>query len=104
MQEDVDEEVEEEGDAVEDEDVGDVCYVRGGEELHLFFCCAHEEEAGGVEELEQELLAVCGWEHKQGKKTYEWRQVLPTIRLTTTPAISQHEGDFDNSCCASCHE
>ena len=51
VQEDVDEEVEEEGDAVEDEDVGDVGYACGREVGHLFFCCAHEEEAGGVEEL-----------------------------------------------------
>ena len=48
----VDEEEEEEGDAVEDEDVGDVGDVGVGEEGHLFFCGAHEEEAGGVEELE----------------------------------------------------
>lgn len=51
VEEDVDEEVEEEGDGVEDEDVGDVGDVCVGEEFHLFFCGAHEEEAGGVEKL-----------------------------------------------------
>ena len=27
--------------------------VSGGEECHLFFCGAHEEETGGVEELSE---------------------------------------------------
>lgn len=48
----VDEKEEKEGDAVENEDVGDVGDVSGREEYHLFFRGAHEEEAGGVEELE----------------------------------------------------
>lgn len=51
MEEHVDEEKEEEGDAVEDEDVGDVGDMGVGEESHLFFRGTHEEEAGGVEEL-----------------------------------------------------
>ena len=51
MEKHVDEEEEEEGNAVEDEDVGDVGDVGVGEEDHLFFCGAHEEEAGGVQEL-----------------------------------------------------
>ena len=51
MEEDADEEEEEEGDGVEEEDVGDVGDVDGGEEVHLFFGGAHEEEAGCVEEL-----------------------------------------------------
>lgn len=55
MQEDVDEEVGEEGNAVEEEDVGDVSHVCGGEELHLLFSGAHEEVARGVEELSQRI-------------------------------------------------
>lgn len=51
VKEDIDEEVEEKGDRVEDEDVGDVGDVGGGEEGHLFLGGAHEEEAGGVQEL-----------------------------------------------------
>ena len=46
-----DEKEEEEGEGVEQEDVGDVCDVGGGQEGHLFFRGAHEEEARGVEEL-----------------------------------------------------
>ena len=45
MQEDVDEEVHEESDGVEDEDVGDVRDVVGGEEGHLLLCGGEEEEA-----------------------------------------------------------
>ena len=33
--------------------------VGGGEEGHLFFCGGHEEEAGGVEELEGGKGLVC---------------------------------------------
>ena len=51
VEEHADEEEEEEGDGVEEEDVGDVGDVGGGEEGHLFFGGAHEEEAGCVEEL-----------------------------------------------------
>lgn len=57
IEEDVDEEVHEEGDGVEDEDVGDVGDVVGGEEGHLLFGGAHEEETGCVEELKTRL----GW-------------------------------------------
>lgn len=39
------EEEQQEGDTVEDEDVRDVRNVRGGQQGHLLFCCAHEEEA-----------------------------------------------------------
>lgn len=56
----VDEEEEKEGDAVKDEDVGDVGDVGGGEEFHLFFRGAHEEEAGGVEELERSCMSAEG--------------------------------------------
>ena len=48
---DVGEEEDEEGEGVEDEDVGDVVHAGGFDESHLFFGSAHEEEAGGVEEL-----------------------------------------------------
>lgn len=58
VQQDVDEEVQEEGDRVQDQDVRDVGDVCGGEEGHLFFCCAHEEEAGGVEELDHGLVSI----------------------------------------------
>lgn len=51
MQEHGDEEKEQEGDTVEEEDVGGVGDVCRGEEDHLFFSGTHEEEAGGVEEL-----------------------------------------------------
>jgi len=51
MQQHADEEEEQEGDAVEDEDVGDVGDVGAGEEEHLFFGGAQEEESGCVEEL-----------------------------------------------------
>jgi hypothetical protein len=51
VQEHVDEEEDDEGEAVEDEDVGDVRDVRRGDEGHLLFVGAEEEEAGGVEEL-----------------------------------------------------
>jgi hypothetical protein len=51
MQEHADEEEEQEGDAVEDEDVGDVGDVGAGEEEHLFFRGTQEEEASCVEEL-----------------------------------------------------
>lgn len=44
-------EVEEEGNAVEDEDVGDMCDVGAGDERHLLFCGAHEEETCCAEEL-----------------------------------------------------
>ena len=53
MQQHGDEEEEQEGYAIEDEDVGDVRDVGGGEEGHLLFGGAHEEEAGCVEELEE---------------------------------------------------
>lgn len=33
-----------------------MCDAGVGEEEHLFFSCAHEEEAGGVEELEGERV------------------------------------------------
>ena len=56
MEEHADEEEEEEGDGVEEEDVGDVGDVGGGEEGHLFFGGAHEEEAGCVEELYTKVL------------------------------------------------
>ena len=45
VDEHVDEEDEEEGEAVEDENVGYVCYFGVRKELHLFFGCAHEQEA-----------------------------------------------------------
>ena len=45
VQENVDEEVHEESDGVEDEDVGDVRDVVGGEEGHLLLCGGEEEEA-----------------------------------------------------------
>jgi len=57
MQQQADEEEEQEGDAVEDEDIGDVGYAGAGEEGHLFFSGAHEEETGCVEKL----LGVNAW-------------------------------------------
>ncbi len=56
VEEHADEEEEEEGDGVEEEDVGDVGDVGGGEEGHLFFGGAHEQEAGCVEELYNRVL------------------------------------------------
>lgn len=61
VEEHADEEEEEEGDGVEEEDVGDVGDVGGGEEGHLFFGGAHEEEAGCVEELWGEGEVLVGW-------------------------------------------
>ena len=55
VEKDVDKQEKQEGDGVEDQDVGDVGDVGVGEEFHLFFRGAHEEEAGGVEEL-----CICG--------------------------------------------
>lgn len=46
-----DEEVEQEGDAVEDEDVRHVGDVGFGQQGHLFFRRAHEEEARSTKEL-----------------------------------------------------
>lgn len=51
LEEHADKEEEEEGDAVDNEDIGNVGYAEGGEEGHLLFCGAHEKEAGCVEEL-----------------------------------------------------
>lgn len=51
LKEHADEQEEEEGNAIDDEDVGDVGDAEGGEEGHLLFCGAHEEEAGCVKEL-----------------------------------------------------
>jgi hypothetical protein len=100
-----------------------VCDAGVGEELHLFFCCAHEEEAGGVEQLESMLASVLSFPQlfhlgpqqiaRPGSaslsgKTYKAGQILPTIRvapiLTQTPSIPQHETDLDNSCRSSRHQ
>lgn len=51
MEQHICEEEDEEGEGIEDEDVGNVGYASVGYHLHLLFCGAHEEEAGGVEEL-----------------------------------------------------
>ena len=70
VEEDADEEEEEEGDGVEEEDVGDVGDVGGGEEGHLFFGGAHEEEAGCVEELKVKVLVgSVGWGMGNGQLT-----------------------------------
>ena len=52
VEEHIDEEKEQKCNTIEDEDVGDVGDVGFGEEKHLFFCGAHEKEAGGIEELQ----------------------------------------------------
>ena len=51
MQQHGNEEEEQEGYAVEDEDVRNVRDVGGSQQGHLFFGGAHEEEAGCVKEL-----------------------------------------------------
>lgn len=84
MEKDVDEEEEEEGDGVEDQDVGDVSDVRFGEELDLFFGGAHEEESGGEEE--------------------EWWEVLKRVWFGKGGAVAKHEADFDDTSCARGHE
>ena len=117
MQEDDDEEEEEEGDAEEDEDVGDVGDLGGGEEGHLFFGGAHEEETGGVEKLwsckfacylrftglfqnmyriELERFGDRVW------RTHERCQVLEaadlfSISVGKSVLVFQHEADFDHS-------
>ena len=48
MEEHVDEEEDEEGEAVENEDIGDVSDTCIGDELHLLFGSSHEEEPGSV--------------------------------------------------------
>lgn len=57
-------EEEDECDAVQDQDVGDVVDVRVAEELHLLLCCTHEEESGGVEQLQ-----ACQLNSKRALKT-----------------------------------
>lgn len=44
-------EEENESNAVEDQDVGDMSDTSVAEELHLLFRRAHEEETGGIEKL-----------------------------------------------------
>lgn len=61
------EEKEEEGDAVEDEDVGNVRDVGGSEECHLLFSSAHKEEAGCIKELGGQLAHV--HRRKKGPRT-----------------------------------
>ena len=51
VQQHADEEEHEEGKTVEQEDVRDVRDVMAGQEVHLFFRGAHEEQAGCVQEL-----------------------------------------------------
>ena len=58
MQEHADEEEEQEGNAVEEEDVRDVGDAGVGQEVHLFLRGAHEKEAGSIEQLCVESLAV----------------------------------------------
>ena len=85
MEQHADEEKEQERDAVEEENVRDVGDAGGGEEVHLFFRGAQEEETGCVEEL------VCKSAIKQrvdvtrrdafDRGTYKGRKILEAISL-----------------------
>lgn len=61
VQEDVDEEIQEEGDGVDEQDVGDVGDGLGAEEGHLLLGGGEEEEAGGVEELQRHRRVSNRW-------------------------------------------
>jgi len=91
MQQHADEEEEQEGDAVEDEDVGDVGDVGAGEEEHLFFGGAQEEESGCVEELldvsaftDYESL----WTSKEEAETGRTKGVKYCQLLTSSTSVS----------------
>jgi hypothetical protein len=49
MEEHIGKQEDEEGKAVENEDVGDVGYPRVRNELHLLFGGSHKKESGGIE-------------------------------------------------------
>ena len=51
VQEDIDEEVEEEGEGIQNEDVGNVRDMCIGKKFHLLFSSAHEKETGSVKKL-----------------------------------------------------
>jgi len=77
MEKHVCEEEDEEGEAVENEDVGDVRDACVGDELHLLFCGTHEEEARGIEQLYfgQQKIG------RSEEEAYERRDVLPAVGI-----------------------
>jgi len=87
MDEHVDEEEDEEGEGVEDQDVGDVRDARVGHELRLLFGGSDEEESRCVQK--------------------EWRNVLEAVGFAIFREgvfILENNGDFDNSAKTSSHQ
>jgi len=80
VEKNIDKKEENESNAVQKEDIGDVCNIGVTEDLHLLLRRTHEEEAGRVEK--------------------ECREVLETMRIRPIGAegapIPQDKGDFDD--------
>ena len=94
IQQNVDKEVEQEGNGVEDEDVADMSDVGVAQEPHLLFCGAHEEEPGGIEKLLfwHACMSASDRRNRGGTvETHERGQMLPAVGFASSLAIPEQE-------------
>jgi len=93
--------VDEEGDAEEDEDVGDVVDARCHQQGNLFFIGSHEQQSRRNHQLRPSVYRI-----KQNREAYERRNILESSNLILAgiPVIVQDDGDLDNSSDTSSHE
>ena len=93
--------VDEEGDAEEDEDVGDVVDASSHKQGDLFFIGSHEQQSRRNHQLRPSAYRI-----KKNREAYERRNILESSNFIFAgiPVIVQDNSDLDNSSDTSSHE